>query len=166
MHPETVWSCTWNLAVTPGLTSEMTYFLWRMIHNILPTNDRLCKLNMPGSPSLCNLCDSSSLDSIEHALFQCNSSTTSATFLLSTVRNVLPDVQPQHVLLLDFDLSSSDQLPIMFVISSVLSQIWNSRKSGKTSNLHTVRSNLEAGIQILRKSRHYTAANRAIELLC
>ena len=144
----------------------MTSFLWRMIHCLLPTNERLHRMNIPGTTSpVCNLCDLEAIDNIQHALLQCPSSNPSASYLLSVIQSILPNVQPVQVVLLDFDVDSKDKLPLTFLVASVLSQIWMSRRNRKSLNLHNTRAFLEAGIQILRKSRHHDSVPRIMELL-
>jgi hypothetical protein len=43
-HPDIDWERTWSLASLPGLESCDYTFLWRMIHDILPTQDRLQRI--------------------------------------------------------------------------------------------------------------------------
>ena len=165
-HPSIDWENTWSLSVTPGLCSDMTSFLWRMLHCLLPTRERLFRLNMPGTTSpFCDLCDLEADDTTLHALFQCPSINSPATFLQSAIQTVLPDVLPAQLVLLDLHVDTKDQLPVMYLTASILSQIWVSRKNRKSCNLVSIRANLEAGIQILRKSRHQDAAGRIDEIL-
>ena len=165
-HPDVDWDRTWSLAVTPGLCSDSTSFLWRMIHSLLPTRERLDRMNMPGTTSsICDLCDLEAVDTTLHALLQCPFSNPPATFLMSVFHSLLPNLQPAQVVFLDFDVATKDKLPLTFMTASVLSQIWSSRKGRKSCNLQTIRANLEASIQILRKSRHHQAATRIDEIL-
>ena len=164
--PEVDWVNTWSLAVTPGLSSDLTSFLWLMIHHLLPTRERLHRMNMPGTNSpICDLCDLQAVDNLEHALLQCPSSRPSATLLYSAVQSILPDIQLSQVLLLDFRADCEYNLPLTFLIGSVLSLIWVSRKNKKTLSALNTRASLEAGIQILRKSRHHESAEKIDELL-
>ena len=165
-NPNIDWENTWSLAVTPGLCSDMTSFLWRMLHGLLPTRERLHRLNMPGITSpLCDLCKLEAVDTTLHALLQCPSSKPPATLLLSAIQTVLPDILPAQLVLLDAHVEAKDQLPLMYLVTSVLSQIWAYRKSRKSCNLVSIRANLESGVQILRKSRHHDAARRIDEIL-
>ena len=80
-------------------------------------------------------------------------------FLLDKLCNVLPLVQRQQVVQLHL------QLPLTFFISSVLSEIWNCRKQKKPCHLHPIRAALEAGVNILRKSRPANAAIKLAEFI-
>ena len=53
--PETDWEKNWRLARIKGLGSEATSFLWKMLHNILPTEQRLARI-LPNSIPACKFC--------------------------------------------------------------------------------------------------------------
>ena len=56
-HPEVDWERSWSLAATPGLSSKHLTFLWRMVHDLLPTQVRLFRLKMPNIHSeMCPHC--------------------------------------------------------------------------------------------------------------
>ena len=76
----------------------------------------------------------------------------------------VPNIQPEQVVHLDLN-PDDQQLPLVFLIASILSQIWTCRKEKKACNLHTIRATLEASINILRKSRHKAAADTLTTIL-
>ena len=45
-NPDSNWEQIWALASIHGLPSELSSFLWLMFHNILPTKERLYRMNM------------------------------------------------------------------------------------------------------------------------
>ena len=165
-HPENDWERIWTYLIIPGLPSDLTSFLWLMLHNLLPTKERLFRLNMPNiNENTCDLCNTEAIDNLQHALLKCPSNNATNSFLLESIRGVLPDVQTEQVVLLDLHLQPDQELPVIYLIACVLSQIWDCRKNKKQSNLTNIRANLEASIQILRKSRHYLAAIKLDEML-
>ena len=165
INPTLEWDNTWSLATTPGLPSELTSFNWKMIHDLLPTRERLFRLGMPDiSSSLCDLCSLDTEDNLQHALPQCPFNT-ACDFLLTALRPVVPHVLPAQIVLLQLDVDLDCHLPISFIISSVLSQTWSSRKMKKIFTLHSIRAELEAGVQILRKSRHWKSAQKIDDIL-
>ena len=164
-YPLLDWEQTWNLAVTPGLPSDQTTFLWQMLHDILPTRERLFRLSMPDiSSPTCDLCTMEAEDNIQHALLQCSFNSANS-LILRTIQTILPNAQPSQVVLLQLPVEEDLRLPITFLISSCLSQVWQSRKLKKPSPLTSIRANLEAGVQILQKNRHQKAALKVEELL-
>jgi hypothetical protein len=54
-YPDKDWDRAWSYLVLPGLPSDLTSFLWLMIHNLLPTKERLFRLGMPNINE--NTCD-------------------------------------------------------------------------------------------------------------
>ena len=137
-----------------------------MLHNLLPTKERLFRLSMPNvNENTCEFCNTGATDNLQHALLKCPSNSSTNSFLLKAIISELPDVQTEQVLLLDLHLQPDQELPVIYLIACVLSQIWECRKNKKLSNLTHIRANLEASIQILRKSRHYQAAIKLDEML-
>jgi hypothetical protein len=53
--PATDWECSWRGARLKGLGSEATSFLWKLLHFLLPTEDRLSRI-LPNTPSNCKYC--------------------------------------------------------------------------------------------------------------
>ena len=159
-NPEVDWSLTWNLANSKGLNPEEKSFLWKMLHNILPTQERLFHLKMKNTPHPnCLLCDKSEPENLVHSLVTCPFNSDVSAWLLSVVHDHLPLVQPHQVVLLDLGpLEESLCLPLVWLISNTLSSIWGDRKDKKKPGLHRTRSSLEAKVNILRKSRFSNAA--------
>ena len=70
-----------------------------------------------------------------------------------------------HSVQLDtFDVNTDMQLPVVFLIATVLNAVWNLRVKGGRVQQYLVRSELEAKINLLRETRHQAAANKLKEL--
>ena len=165
-HPEMDWDRAWSLAVTPGLPSKFLTFIWRMMHDLLPSQVRLFRLKMPRIISdTCSLCHQNLVGNLTHSLLLCPYNDGAGNFLLDKLHQVIPNLLPHQVILLDFDVDQDQQLPAMFMIASILSQIWECRKEKKPCHLNTIRATLEAGVNIMRKSRHHKAAQKLTSLL-
>ena len=151
-NPDRDWEKIWLAVSTPGLPSDLSSFAWQMTHNILPTRSRLFRMKMTGADSPnCELCQDQEPDTILHSLLLCPHVHSASNFLMSSLITLAPEMTPEKVVLLDFD--ENDCLPLVFLVTSILSQVWKSRREKKDINLHNIRANLEASIQILRKSR-------------
>ena len=162
-NPEVEWEKVWNLAITPGLPSELLSFLWKMIHNLLPCQTRLLRLNMPNITSnICTLCDENQVGDLKHSLMLCPFNGGAGQFLLRILQDHQPSLLPQQVVLLDLDVQGELQLPLVFLTSSILSQVWSCRMEKRPCHLATIRAALEASVNIMRRSRH----SRAAEKLC
>ena len=72
VQPNNDWTETWRLARIHGLGSNLTSFLFKLLHCLLPTQDSVQKLGVTvdGQPGLCQLCHLESEDAL-HALVHC-----------------------------------------------------------------------------------------------
>ena len=52
LNPQTDWKQSWRLARLPGLGHDNISFLFRLLHQTLPTQERVARIK-PGSSSLC-----------------------------------------------------------------------------------------------------------------
>ena len=149
--PHNDWDKTWSFVRLKGLESTSVTFLWRMVHNILPTRARLHHLHMPNieSPN-CLTCNVP--DSIEHHLALCPESIEVFNWLLLSLQNLCQDITMERVFLLDFP--QLNAFPFVWLTANVLQKIWNIRQKGKRAQKYEVRAEIEAKINLLRKSRY------------
>ena len=149
----------WLLAVTPGLPSDHRTFLWRMLHDLLPCQERLFRLKMPNAHSnLCTLCDLNEIGNLTHCLIVCPYNNGVGHFLLDVLHRHILNLLPQQVVLLDLDVDEAHQ-------ASLLSQVWSCRKEKRPCHLGSIRAALEAGINIMRNSRYKEAAKTLSNIL-
>ena len=123
MTPDLDWPAIWILSRTKGLSSEQSAFLFKLLHLLLPTQDRISRItNVPG---LCNTCNAAAEYSL-HALFSCPSSHDAASTLLSYVHITAPGISPQAMLRLHFGqaLNETDCPATLSIISTGLQHIW------------------------------------------
>ena len=142
-----------------GLNPAEKSFLWKMINNLLPTQSRLFRLKIKNTLSpLCSRCDRGENDDLIHALITCNLNSETSTWLMTILQNYISALQPRQVVLLDLGpLDESLRLPLVWLISSTLSLVWEARRENKRPTLHKIRSSLEAKVNILRKTRFVNA---------
>ena len=117
--PETDWESCWRRARLRGLGSQATSFLWKLLHQILPTEERLQRI-LPNSSNNCKLCPTPTNADLPHCLFQCVSTVEVGTLLLSIVRLHDPAVTPAKLLRLDFQCEDSTEMPLVWVVSHTL----------------------------------------------
>ena len=58
LSPENEWPAIWRLARINGLGSQLTSFLFKLLHGLLPTQDRVHRLGVDAGdqPGLCQHC--------------------------------------------------------------------------------------------------------------
>ena len=126
LAPGIDWGRSWLAVCIPGLTPEMRSFLWKMLHCILPTQDRLHRMNMPNAPSpLCVQCTAGEVDNIDYALLRCIKIKLEANFLLGTLKSGIPDFTLECIKYLDF--RCEGLLVPTYHTAAKLSQLWISR---------------------------------------
>ena len=154
-NPTVDWELSWSLANMDGLCSSHKTFLWKMLHNVLPTQERLNKMGMRNAPSpLCTNCSSNQLDSPSHALISCPLNKQVSDWLLKVLQPHVPNILPTELVLLELgSVDDAFKLPVVWMIAEVLGQIWLCRKEKKKPQLFQTRAVLEAGIEILRRTR-------------
>ena len=148
------WEHSWRLARLSGLGPENVSFLFKLLHQLLPTQERVARTK-PGTSPNCRVqgCQNQ-IDNIEHALIFCQSNDGVGLLLLRVVRGLLPEVEATTLSRLELQVDPDQELPLVFFISTVLCSIWTLRQSGQRVQRYLVRSEMEAKINLLRETRH------------
>ena len=166
-HPDIDWEQTWPLACIPGLESADCSFLWRMVHNLLPTQERLNRiLNSVNSP-LCTLCNQQVVCDLPHALITCHFNNDIGNWLIRCLGLLHPHLNPQQLVILHFDLDAKDRasLSTVWLTAKTLEAIWQCRITKKASTIFATRATLEANIMLLRKTRFADCAEALENLI-
>ena len=163
---DSAWGTTWRLARLPGLGPDNTSFLFKMIHQILPTQERVSKTN----PSVSPPCKSqgyagTEVEDLEHFL-QCVSNDGVGNALLELVKQHMPGITADALLRLEFDVEPTLELPLVWFVATVLQVIWDLRQSGTRIQRYRVRADLEAKVLLLRMTRHWSSAIIIETYLC
>ena len=150
--PTTDWETSWRRARMKGLGSEVTSFLWKLLHQILPTEERLSRI-LSNSSEHCKLCPTPSNGSLQHCLFECISTSEVGSWLLSLARRWDPNTSAQKLLMLEFICEPSHEMPMVWLLGQSLLYMWGVRAAGKIVNSNLARANLESKISLLRETR-------------
>ena len=164
LNPETDWARTWRLARLKGLNSSQTSFLWRLLHRLLPTLDRVNRIT-PNTSPICKLCPDQTVEDLSHALLSCSYNGVVSTALMNTLSILQPNISKSEVLTLHFDVDKQTELPVVWLTCNVLHKIWDSRKEKKKCDLVRVRADLEAKVSLLRETRHKESAEIISKML-
>ena len=150
--PSTDWELTWGRARLKGLGSEATSFLWKLLHHILPTEERVARI-LPNSSEYCRQCPTPTPANLEHCFFNCVSTNNVGRSLLQAIRLHDPAVTPAGLLRLEFTAEEANEMPIVWVTAQTLLYMWGVRQNGRIVDLFTTRTVLETKINLLRETR-------------
>ena len=158
LHPGADWEKIWRRARLPGLGSEATSFLWKLLHQILPTEERLARI-LPNNSPICKHCPGET-GSLEHCLFTCSLTRDSGQWLLSVLHPFDPAVTSENLCRLDFEALDDSEMPLVWVASHAMAYAWKSRMKEAMADPQMTRSYLETRISLLRETRHKHHANQ------
>jgi hypothetical protein len=147
--PETDWKNSWRLARLSGLGPENTSFLFRMLHQTLPTQERVARTK-PNQSSICKLneCNANLEENLDHDLIQCEANACVEIGLLDCLDTIVPGLQAEALLRLELPVDEDLELPFVWLLATVLRPIWNLRQSSIRIRQHLVRSELESEINV------------------
>ena len=148
LSPENDWPDTWRLARICGLESRITSFLFKLLHHLLPTQDRIQRLGVSDGeqPGMCQLCHDGVEDRM-HTLFYCNHSQVAGHALLGYAQKLIPDLSPEAALRLAVGgagLSDEEELASVCLLATGWLFIWETRLNKKHNPLYRMRAELEA----------------------
>ena len=156
-NQENDWQKTWSLSRTKGLGSESLSFLWTLLHGLLPTRDRLFRILPTVTSAECQLCETGQQDSVKHALALCPATKPVFDWMFEGLRRFSVSLTVDKLLLLDIELDNvlpHDHLPLVWFTAEVWRRLWKRRRDGKQCRLYDIRSEVEAEINLARRTKY------------
>ena len=145
-EPNIFWSESYRISRLIGLSPEIKSFLFKMIHTLLPSKERLHHLTPLTSP-LC-WCNTGEQETYLHLFFKCPKNNMAADALLRVVQAYDPACTEEKSLCLELSPDETFLLPTVSILSTGLSFIWENRKSRKSTSPYSIRSELEASVSL------------------
>ena len=126
LHPDSDWTQIWLNMRTSGLGSELSSFLFKLVHGLLSTQERIARIGLSAEdiPGVCSHCRVSP-ETLIHCFFECQASMVVGLTLLGYVQQLVPDLSPDKALILDWQdsLSSEESLAACVMMASGLKYI-------------------------------------------
>ena len=143
----------------PRLGPELSSFLFKLMHQILPTQERVSRTNPATSPR-CKLpgCSDATVEDLPDDLVYCSGNYGTGLKILDIARTLVPDAGAEHFLQLNFGVEESQELAVACWLAAGFMAIWNLRISGKRVDQYLIRAELEAKINLLCVTRFEWAA--------
>ena len=125
--PTTDWEASWANCRQPGMSPELTSFLWRMIHNLLSTQERLSRMGAVLTAQ-CKMQGCVQDGSLQHELLHCSKNYGIGNLLVNCLQTIVSDIQPAAILRLEFrDLGEDLTLAATWITAIVMQHIWKER---------------------------------------
>ena len=161
--PDTDWETTWRLARLPGLGSEHSSFLFKLLHQILPTQERIARTSPTTSPT-CKVhsCTGDVVEDLPHALVHCCGNNGVGLQVVQAALTLAADAGAERLLQLDIEVDEEDELALVWWLAAGFQSIWNLRTAGKRIEPYLVRSQIEAKINLLRDT-HFSSTVPKLE---
>ena len=153
-NPQHQWDRVWLSSRQYMLGPALCSFLYKLLHQILPTAERVARI-LPNQSQSCSRCHpvSEVVETLQHALFECPSNHGVGAVLHNGLKKYIPNLTTNMILTLDFQIEEEYLFPIVWTTASFLSTVWQLRTEKKRVELMKIRSELEASCTLLRKSR-------------
>ena len=160
----TDWEQCWRLARLPGLGPENISFLFKLIHQTLPTQERVARTKPRASPTCKAQECQGVVENLSHAMVYCPANDRVGLKLLECLREIQPGLQAEAILRLEIQVEEDLELPAVWLIATALRTLWNLKQSTTKVKLYLVRAQLEAEINLLRETRYKDAVAKIQKL--
>ena len=126
--PSTDWDVTWEQVRLKGLGPNLTSFLFKIVHQLLPTQERVARTNPNHSPAFkARGCMEGESENLVHALVTCRSNNGVGSAVMDSVVLVMDQVTDEQVLRLQFQAEESLELPVIWFLAVSWCRIWEAR---------------------------------------
>ena len=156
--PGVDWPRSWQLARLPALGPQLSSFLFKMLHQLLPTAERVTKI-LPASSPICTQCEDRVVETLHHALYDCSANLGLPQKLLLCLKEYDPALTPQNMLKLHLEVNIHLQFSIVWTIATFLLSLWSARADKRKVSLLSLRSEVQAAHRVLKKSKFFNAGN-------
>ena len=162
-NPDYDWDISWRRITLKGLGPKMTSFLFKVVHQLLPTQERIARTN-PRVSSTCKAvgCSGVEIEDVTHALISCVGNDGVGITVLNCVNIHVNGMTDEGAVRLQFNTEDNYEMPVVWVLAVAWSYIWETRALGKKPELFNMRAQLEARVALLRKARKFHNESEAI----
>ena len=150
--PLVTWDRTWHLSRQHMLGPHLTSFLFKLLHQILPTAEHTSRI-LPNQSPLCTRCRMNEVETLIHTFFNCPGNQGMGLCLVNGIKKFIPTISPSNILTLDFQTPEENFFPLVWNTASFLSSLWQLRVDKKRVEMIKIRSEMEASCRLLRESR-------------
>ena len=131
-------------------------FIWRLLHNLLPSEQRLFHLKKTQNPN-CILCQENVIDDVwSHSFSSCAFSQPAMNWMLKVLCILDPTMTSQKAVFLQINpINSENILPCVWIIIETLQYIWARRRARDQVDVSRMRATLTAKCDSLSHTKLY-----------
>ena len=155
--PQNDWTHSWALARTKGLSSSSLSFLWKLLHQLLPTRERQDRILRDVNNFICQICNTGEQDTLPHALAMCPGSREIFEWMKAGLDKFSTGLTMEKIMVLDISISAPlpfNELPLIWFIAEVLKNLWETRSSGKPCRLNHTKAAVSAECEIMKQTKY------------
>ena len=153
MKPDWNFPEVWASVRLASLPSQTTSFLWKLAHELIPSEGRLSACNFGGntSPFCKRACIDEKIADYEHIFFGCSQSKDIGEWLLSRIRGHSPSaVTPESIL----SFRHYDNDAIAWITAKTLHYIWEKRSApGGRTSIDELKNQLRRDLNALENTK-------------
>ena len=120
-HPNVFWSESYRISRLHGLSPASKSFLFKLMHCLLPSKERLHHLTPTTSP-LC-WCDSGEYETYQHLFFTCPKNTQAGQSIIRVIRSYDRNISEEKALHLELQAVDPFLLPSVVMLATGLELI-------------------------------------------
>ena len=161
LYPEVDWVKTWSKVRFSFFSSSTMSFLFKLLHDILPTEERLNQ-TIGNNEAICRFsCTSNQVSNGEHCFFFCSKSREVGSWLLQICQKCGPATESCIM-----KLNVADNMSLIWIIGNTLQFIWSKRSAGKKAELKTCLAHLHSEVLLLKNFQNEEIGNEIATFLC
>ena len=160
MHLDVAWDVVWCNVRMPALSFTSKSFAWKLMHDLLATEERLGK-TLKNNESVCRFsCPGDPIGNLEHCFFSCRLTSEVGAWLIRICQTAYVNACPKSILKLD----CSDSC-LSFLVIKALHYCWCQRQSGKKASVDGFKSSIIVDAEILSGTRHRAFCETVIQIV-
>ena len=152
LQPSVDWGRSFSLARLKGLSPNNKSVMFKLLHQLLPTGERVHRLQPNKNPG-CSLCRTAPLDNLMHSIFECEANQSAAMVMLRCGQCYAPSLSAAGLLRLEVDAQDPFALPTVVIIATGIELIWTNRMKSAVTSQAAMRAELEARAGLFRQAR-------------
>lgn len=156
LNTELIWTDIWELAKMKGLANTARSFLWRLLHNLLPSEQRLFQLKKNRSPK-CVLCLENEVDCVwSHSFTTCTFSLEEMNWLVEVLARMDPTITKEKTVFLQVKPTSREnKFMCVWLIAESMEYIWAKRRAKTRVEVENLKTIIKAKLENLALSQCY-----------